>query len=45
MPCSTEDRILVAGYTSLSTNFVFKQLEREGCVFQSVEIVADGARR
>jgi DNA-binding NtrC family response regulator len=41
MQCSTEGRILVAGHTSLSTNFVIKQLEREGCVFQSVETVAE----
>jgi DNA-binding NtrC family response regulator len=41
MPCSAEGRILVAGHTSPSTNFVIKQLEREGCVFQSVETVAE----
>jgi hypothetical protein len=41
MPCSTEGRILVAGHTAPSTNFIIKQLEREGCVFQSVESVAE----
>ncbi len=41
MPCNSEGRILVAGPISPSTNFIIRQLEREGCVCQSVETVAE----